>query len=777
MSTLDLTNLVQLEINENLRNISVPKKSVVFGVDGDIEVNRVAFVLPKYYSNFDMTEFSARVNYVNANGEANYYEATDMAAIDDETAIFSWLMTSDVTSYIGEVRFSVHLYKQIDDKYIQKFGTRPATGKVLEGLDVESYVTPEQQQTLLEKMESRFNEYVQGKILEVNQDIDRAKNEALDEIEEAKNGFDSFIASSKSEIDTLRSSSLDDIKNLADASKLSISTLTDEKLASLDKETVRQLKNIELAATEETEKIRTAFSSAFLDIQKANQESQNYNSSTKILKEKAEQAKNEAVEAAESIKKMKIPTKASELENDSHFLAADTEISWGRKDGTFAGMQSVALGLDVEAFGNNSFAEGNNTVANGDNSHAEGYKSQATGQASHVEGENNKATGQGSHAEGGAGTTASDKYSHAEGYGTTSSGQAAHSEGYNTYATGRYSHVEGYNSKASGDMSHAENYGTQANGMSSHAEGVMSVTNGTASHAEGYATIASGSSQHVQGKYNVEDTENKYAHIIGGGSSTNRKNIHTLDWAGNAEYAGDVTATINGEKVSMSILIDIILQPGAAAHNAIYRGKYLGDTVTAEQAEAIKNGSFEGLFIGDYWAMDGVNYRIADFDYWYRTGFPEASRVEKHHAIIVPDVSIATGQMNGSNTTSGGYRDSLMKSKMNDIISALPLEIRSRLLVHNAFLDGVWTETSVDLMNEIMVYGCYILTDNNNKQTSENRQLSLFRMSPQARYAGWNYWLRNYANATEFTLVSYYGDASRDAATSTYGIRPVFAIG
>ena len=492
--------------------------------------------------------------------------------------------------------------------------------------------------------------------------------------------------------------------------------------------------------------------------------------------EAAEQAKNEAVEAAESIKNTKVPTKTSELENDSHFLTADTEISWGRKDGTFAGMQSVALGLDVEAFGDNSFAEGNNTVANGDNSHAEGYQSQATGQNAHSEGENNIASGQGAHAEGGAGTTASDKYAHAEGYGTTASAQAAHSEGYNTYATGKYSHVEGYNSKATADMAHAENYGTEASGKNSHAEGLISIAKGNGSHAEGFGTVASGKYQHVQGKYNVEDTEGRYAHIVGGGSDAERRNIHTLDWEGNAEYAGDVTATVNGKKVHMSTIAVVLLQPGAATHNAIYRGKYLGDTVTAEQTAAIADGSLEDLFIGDYWTMSGVNYRIADFDYWYRTGFPEASRVEKHHVVIVPDTSIATGQMNGSNTTSGGYRNSLTKSKMNDTISALPPEIRSRLLVHNALLDGTWTETSVDLMNEIMVYGCYILADNSNKQTSENRQLSLFRMSPQARYAGGNYWIRNYANATEFTLVSYYGDASKDAATSTYGIRPVFAI-
>ena len=264
---MELSNLIQLEINENLRNISIPKKGVVFGVDGDIEVNRVAFVFPRYYSNFDMTEFSARVNYVNANGEANYYEADDMSSDDGDTATFSWLMTSDVTSYIGEVRFSVLLYKRLDERYVKKFGTRPATGRVLEGLDVESYVTPEQQLTLIEKMEKKFDAYVETKMLSVNHDIEDAKNGALDAIEEAKNDVDSFIASSKSEIDSLLSSSLDDIKNLTDTSKLNISTLTDEKLASLDEETVRQLKNIELAGVEETEKIRTAFSSAVSDIQ------------------------------------------------------------------------------------------------------------------------------------------------------------------------------------------------------------------------------------------------------------------------------------------------------------------------------------------------------------------------------------------------------------------------------------------------------------------------------------------------------------------------------
>lgn len=659
-------NIIKLEIDEYLRDILLPSEGLFLGVHGDIEVNKILFLFPKYYNSIDMTEFTPIVNYVNANGDANYYECKEIKS-SNGIAFFEWNITSDVTSHIGNIVFSVRLIKYDDVKIIKEFNTKPSTGTVLEGLNVDDYVTPEIQETLLEKLEKKLDLHIREKLSD----------------------FDDHMTNVKSEV----------IK-----------------------------------------------------------------------------ARDDTIHVAEEIKNTKIPTKMSELENDNHFLTADTEISWGRKDETFAGMQSVALGLDVEAFGDNSFAEGNNTVANGNNSHAEGYQSQATGQNAHSEGENNIASGQGAHAEGGAGTTASDKYAHAEGYGTTASAQAAHSEGYNTYATGKYSHVEGYNSRATADMAHAENYGTEASGKNSHAEGLISIAKGNGSHVEGFGTVASGKYQHVQGKYNVEDTEGRYAHIVGGGSDAERRNIHTLDWEGNAEYAGDVTATVNGKKVSMSTIAVVLLQPGAAAHNAIYRGKYLGDTVTAEQTAAIADGSLEDLFIGDYWTMSGVNYRIADFDYWYRTGFPEASRVEKHHVVIVPDTSIATGQMNGSNTTSGGYRNSLMKSKMNDIISALPSEIRSRLLVHNALLDGAWTEISVDPMNEIMVYGCYILADNSNKQTSENRQLSLFRMSPQARYAGGNYWLRNYANATEFTLVSYYGDASKDAATSTYGIRPVFAI-
>lgn len=82
---------------------------------------------------------------------------------------------------------------------------------------------------------------------------------------------------------------------------------------------------------------------------------------------------------------------------------------------------------------------------------------------------------------------------------------------------------------------------TIASGEASHSEGVAAYAYGDYSHAEGYNTVAHGESQHVQGKLNIEDDEGTYAHIVGNGSLTTggRSNAHTLDWDGNAWFAGD----------------------------------------------------------------------------------------------------------------------------------------------------------------------------------------------------------------------------------------------
>lgn len=211
-------------------------------------------------------------------------------------------------------------------------------------------------------------------------------------------------------------------------------------------------------------------------------------------------------------------------------------------------------------------------------------------------------------------------------------------------------------------------------------------------------------------------------------------------------------------------------------HRNTFRGKCLGESITEEQLTAIQDGRFYDLYVGDYWEINEVKYRIADINYWRNVGYPE--QVQKPHILIVPDTTLGSGQMNANNSTSGGYRNSTMKAThLNNIAKALPDTFKNILISHRMFSDGTWINASVDLMNEVMVHGTYICTDHSNKQTSDTQQLALFRHVPELKTIGANYWLRNLSSAQTYTLVSQYGDASSDMATSTYGIRPVFAIG
>lgn len=128
--------------------------------------------------------------------------------------------------------------------------------------------------------------------------------------------------------------------------------------------------------------------------------------------------------------------------------------------------------------------------------------------------------------------------SHAEGNSSHAFGDSSHAEGYHAKAIGKASHAEGYYNMASGTASHAEGKYTEASGYVSHAEGNGAIASGSSSHAEGDHTIASGSNQHVEGEYNIEDQT--LLHIVGNGSSSKRSNAHTIDWSGNAWFAGDV---------------------------------------------------------------------------------------------------------------------------------------------------------------------------------------------------------------------------------------------
>lgn len=242
----------------------------------------------------------------------------------------------------------------------------------------------------------------------------------------------------------------------------------------------------------------------------------------------------------------------------------------------------------------------------------------------------------------------------------------------------------------------------------------------------------------------------------------------------------------------VNTILEQLTYDNAGAHNSIYRGKNLGTTVTEEQWEAISSGTFTDLYIGDYWVIGGVNWRIAAFDYYLNCG---DTSFTKHHAVIVPDTCLYNAQMNTTNVTTGAYKGSAMytanltqaKSTINSAFGS------SHVLSHRIYLSnatsngrasaGEWTDSTVDLMCEHMVYGSGIfspVSDGSNVPNNyrvEKGQLPLFALEPSriCNRAAW--WLRDVITAAAFAFVDSYGNADYRNASASFGVRPAFCIG
>ena len=228
----------------------------------------------------------------------------------------------------------------------------------------------------------------------------------------------------------------------------------------------------------------------------------------------------------------------------------------------------------------------------------------------------------------------------------------------------------------------------------------------------------------------------------------------------------------------------------AGAHNAIYRGKNLGTSVTTAQYNAIKSGTFDDLYIGDYWVINGKTWRIAAFDYYLRCGDTECTT---HHAVIIPDECLYNAQMNTTNDTTGGYVAVKTRGVLTDAETAIKAAFgASHILSHRVYLTnavangkpsgGAWVDTICDLMNEEMVYGTGIFSPTSDGSTVpanyrvEKSQLPLFAHEPSRITNRVNYWLRDVVTAALFALVDAHGRAYYYYASSSLGVRPVFCI-
>lgn len=228
--------------------------------------------------------------------------------------------------------------------------------------------------------------------------------------------------------------------------------------------------------------------------------------------------------------------------------------------------------------------------------------------------------------------------------------------------------------------------------------------------------------------------------------------------------------------------INNLALPNAGSHNSIFRGKYLGSSFTSAQKSAIANGTFNDLFVGDYWTINGVNWRIADIDYLY-------GHANTHQLIIVPDTILYNATWNSTSTTDSGYAgsdiytsglSSALTSAQNAFGSSYIMEHTN--LLTNAVSGGSptgWADytAKISLLNQTMLLGhrgastAYGDFRNDGRNTV---QLALFRLCPQyTRCTSW-YWLSDVTQNA--AAVAYASNLNVFGVTQSRGVRPYFCL-
>ena len=221
-------------------------------------------------------------------------------------------------------------------------------------------------------------------------------------------------------------------------------------------------------------------------------------------------------------------------------------------------------------------------------------------------------------------------------------------------------------------------------------------------------------------------------------------------------------------------------------HNAYPRCKYLGTSITDAQNTAIKNRTYDDLFIGDYWTINGVNWRIVAIDYYYNVG---DTNFDKGNIIVMPDTVLYNAQMNTTNTTAGAYHGSLMRTQnLNNARVIAQNAFGSHLANHRILLTNAvdasgpsnwdWYDSNgVELPNEVQIYGTRVWGSalKGFDVATQKQQFPLLALAPQFVNTRQTYWLQDVSSlsvSSLFALVTDGGGAGSSAASLSLGVRP-----
>lgn len=216
----------------------------------------------------------------------------------------------------------------------------------------------------------------------------------------------------------------------------------------------------------------------------------------------------------------------------------------------------------------------------------------------------------------------------------------------------------------------------------------------------------------------------------------------------------------------LSLKLSNTTADGAPAHNAVYRGQYLGTEITDEQLARIKDGTFKDLYLGDYWTFGNNSWRIAAFDYYYKAYGQngvgsETFTIDEHHVILIPSNSLGEYRMN-ANASEIYYGNSEMYTKtLPNLFKNLPAPLNTNLALTLPLYEfnviektsgklplGGYLAPKLALMNQYQICGSKIVNrDTNGKylryETADIQMFPMFNYESIRNFMIGGLWLRD----------------------------------
>ena len=238
------------------------------------------------------------------------------------------------------------------------------------------------------------------------------------------------------------------------------------------------------------------------------------------------------------------------------------------------------------------------------------------------------------------------------------------------------------------------------------------------------------------------------------------------------------------------------------------RFKNLGSSFTSAQATALANGDFSEFWNGDYWVINGHNWRIVDNSGWARRRGD--ANFDSNSLVVMPDDNLVVAQAylidgytSQSNVDTHGYANcgyrtdehsgygrtqckTLFQNAFGSSHVASHRELMSTSRGTGGALSWAWQDADVELPSEVNIYGHSVWGSGLESGVDEPSfnigdrwgQFMLFRLAPyMAINRSQNYWLRDIHSASGFAGVANYGGAGYSAPSfAGVGLRPYSII-